>query len=343
MKYRKLGSTGITVSEIGFGTIQLTNLSLQESEKLIRKAYELGINWFDTSRVYFNSERNLGYAARDIRDEITIITKSQSIEVDQLKKDLDTSLKELGTDYIDVYLFHKGTALLQDNFDTENGLLETVMKEKEKGKIRHIGFSAHSTDIVEKGVLYDELEVFMVPANFISTEFIDSEFMKEAVRRNKGVLGMKPFGGGRIDNKEICIKFLKNYPFLLPCFGMKSIDELKYNIDRWMHAGEVEPSDLKEMERIKKLLGKRFCRGCGYCMPCPMGIKIPLITFLKIHDMEVPEDELYTQEVLEDVKKAYNCINCRKCVGKCPYCLEIPSMLKDNVDFYMDKYEKLKY
>lgn len=334
MKYEQLGDTDISFSKLGYGTIQLTNLTHKESKKLIEYAYERGINWFDTARDYFDSEKNLGYAVKTIRNHVNIISKSQKLTSEGLINDLEKSLKVLKTDYLDIFLFHKGHAIVHDDFITAGGLLETLEKEVEKGKIRYLGYSAHSLEIAYKGLGYPSLKAVMVPVNFISTEYVESEFMEKSQENNIGVLGMKPFGGGRIPDKKLCIKYLKKHENVFPCLGIKSIEELENNLLDWDQLGSLTETDLKQMGEISNLLGKKFCRGCGYCMPCPKGIDIPTIAFLKIHMMQLPHEKLYSKEFYHEVEKVKKCIKCKGCIKRCPYGLEIINLIRENANFY---------
>lgn len=331
---RDLGSTGLTVSPLGMGSIQITRLDWQQSIRVVREVMDLGINWFDTARSYLDSELRLGEAFKGIRDRVIIISKSGKQNPEELKREIDESLQRLRTDYLDVFLFHGGDAITKDSFLAPGGMLETAQRAVETGKIRFLGFSAHRPAVALKGLEVEALQVAMVPANFISREYIDGDFMELARKRNAAVLAMKPFGGGRIANAPLCLRFLKGYPELFPCVGIEKPKEMADNLAVWQREEVLTDRDRAEMRRLTDLMGDRFCRSCGYCLPCPEGIPIPTVTFLKVFSMQMPKDRVLTEEHDRAVELARGCSECRQCVERCPYDLEIPDMLKENILFY---------
>jgi predicted aldo/keto reductase-like oxidoreductase len=334
MNRRQLGATGLSVSPLGMGAIQITRLQWDESLRVVREVVELGINWIDTAHDYLDSEKRLGEALRGLREEIVLITKSGSKDPKGLQQDIEESLRRLKTDYLDVFLFHGGDAIVEDGFLAPGGLLEVADRARTEGKIRHLGFSAHRLPVALKGLEVQQLEVAMVPANFISREYIEGPFMQRARGRRMAVLAMKPFGGGRMRNPAICLKFLKGYPDLFPCIGIERRQEMVENIAVWESPEPLQPSEVAELERQARLLGDRFCRGCGYCLPCPEGIPIDTVTFFRIFSMQMPREEVVTPEHTGAAELAKGCTECRQCVQRCPFELDIPAMLKENVHFY---------
>ncbi len=334
MKRRKLGATGIDVSEIGMGTIQMTRLGWKESVEVIHGVYDLGVTWFDTAQGYFDAELRLGEAVRGFRDKVTVITKSGAGDADALAEHIEASLDRLRTDYIDVFFFHGGTAVVSEQFAAPGGLLETALRFVEQGKIRYLGFSAHRPAVALKALEFPELRVAMIPANYINREYVDGAFMREAIGKDVAVLAMKPFGGGRIDAVAPSLRFLKTYPDLIPCIGVDSVEQMAENIAIWEGPDVYGPSDESVLADRRRLLGDRFCRLCGYCLPCPEEIPIPTVNFLKVFSMQMPRDRVVTAAHTEAVEKAELCTACRQCVQRCPYDLEIPDMLKENAAFY---------
>lgn len=331
---RKLGSTGLEVSQLGMGTIQLTRLDWQQSLRVVHEVVDMGINWFDTARGYLDSELRLGEAFKGTRDRVIIISKSLKQTAEELEKEIHESLQRLQTDYLDVFLFHGGDVMEKGSFQAPGGVLERAEKAVEAGKIRFLGFSAHKPAIALKGLNFEPLQVAMVPANFISLEYIDGPFMDQARKQNTAVLAMKPFGGGRISNTPLCLRFLKGYPELFPCIGIEKSQEMRENLVVWEGSDVLSNQDRREIERLTRMLGKSFCRGCGYCLPCPEGIHIPTVTFLEIWSMQMPRDQVVNPDNDKAVELARGCSECRQCVERCPYDLEIPDMLKENIRFY---------
>jgi predicted aldo/keto reductase-like oxidoreductase len=321
------------------GTIQITRLGWQQSLRVLHEVRDMGINWFDTARAYLDSELRLGEAFKEVRDRVIIITKSTKQTAAEVQAEINESLQRLKTDYLDIFLFHGGDVIMKDSFLAPGGVLETAQRAVEAGKIRFLGFSAHRPAVALKGLEAASLQVAMVPANFISREYIDGSFMEEARRRKVAVLAMKPFGGGRITNGRnvnapLCLRFLKGYPELFPCIGIEQSGEMADNLAVWQSDEQISAEDRMEMARITEQMGTRFCRACGYCLPCPEGIHIPTVTFFKVWSKQMPRDQLVNQENAKAVELAERCTECRKCVERCPYDLEIPEMLKENISFY---------
>jgi uncharacterized protein len=336
MKYRKLGTTNLQVSEIGMGTIQITRLPWSDSIKVVREVAELGINWFDTAQGYLDSELRLGEAFRDIRNDVILITKSGSNESDKFREHVEASLQRLQTDYIDVLFFHGAGVVESEKFAEPGGVLETAERFVEKGLVRYLGFSAHKPEIALKALDFEQLKVSMVPANYINREYIDFEFMEKAIAKNVAVIAMKPFGGGRITAIEPSLRFLKTYPELLPCIGIEKTDEMRENIETWDSARSFSDEDDAVLRKQRDLLGDRFCRLCGYCLPCPEEIPIPTVNFLKVFSMQMPREKVVIDKHAEAVEKVNACTECRQCVRRCPYDLDIPEMIKENAAFYRE-------
>lgn len=336
MKNITLGTTGIPISELGMGCIQITRLSRKESTHLIREVHDLGVTWFDTAQGYIDSEERLGEALSGIREDVVIITKSTAADKKILEQHIEESLTKLRTDYIDVFFFHGAAALDEPAFDASGGLLETVESFVQEGKIQHLGFSTHKPALGMKALEYEQLKVGMVPANYINREFIDGTFMEEARKKSLALLAMKPFGGGRLISPGPSLRFLKTYPGIIPCIGIEMVEEMEENIAIWEESAPFSEEDRNFLENQKSLLGEKFCRMCRYCLPCPEGIPIPTVNFLKVFSMQMPLDKVITEEHDAAVKKAEECTECRQCVARCPYDLEIPEMLKEGIEFYRE-------
>ena len=337
MKRKLLGRTGLHLSELGMGTIQLARLEWKESIRLLREVRDMGVNFFDTGRGYFDSELRLAEAFKGMREDVVLITKSGAKTPEALKTDIDESLKRLGTDYIDIFMFHTAVALEQPCFAE---MINVIWDAREAGKIQNFGFSAHKVELAIKALDIMSFAVAMIPANFISREYIDGEFMRLARKWEVGVIGMKPFGGGRIDSPGVSLRFLKRYRHLFPCIGIEHASEMQQNIDIWDNAwkltkeGELFDVDKQKIQRIREQLGNSFCRACGYCMPCPEGIRIPTVTFMQVYAKQMPRSWVVSDAHQEVMDQARKCTECRKCVEKCPFDLNIPEMLRENIEFY---------
>ena len=329
-----LDKTGLVLSPLGMGTVPMvTRIQGHGRVDLVRAVMDLGINWFDTSRNYGDAEEVLGEAFEGVRHEVVIISKSLARDADTLRQHLAVTLQGLRSDYLDVFLFHGGGALKQESFFAPGGLLETAEDAKRDGKVRFLGFSAHNVELAIKALDVASFDLAMVPANFMSVQYIEGAFMAKARQRGVTVLAMKPFGGGRLENARLCLKFLKGYPGVLPCVGIQKIEEMEENIRVWEEGGALTPEDLAEMARIRAELGDRFCRVCGYCMPCPNGISIFFVNLMQAWVKQLSKEALIAT-LGGPVEQAKGCTECRECVEKCPYDLPIPEMLKENVALY---------
>ena len=328
-----MGRTGLQVSPLGMGVIPISRLGWQESIDVVRGVMDLGINWFDTARAYLDTEQRLGEALLGRRYQVILTSKSMATTPEQLVSDMDESLQNLKTDYLDFFFFHGGWAIEEDSFLAPGGLLETAQDFVRAGKARFLGFSAHKVDLAMKGLEVEPLSSLMVPANFISREYLAEDLLDKARERGVAVRAMKPFGGGRIWNPKLCLKFLKTYPGVFPCIGIERVSEMAENIRTWEESGPLTQEDIAEMESIRESLGDRFCRQCGYCMPCPQGIRISQVNSAQVYAALFPRD-YYLDWYTDRIEGAKECIECRECVEKCPYHLSVPEMLKENIAFF---------
>ncbi|WP_027307621.1 aldo/keto reductase [Caloramator sp. ALD01] len=332
MKKRRLGKTNIMVSEVGFGGIPIQRITQREAEKVIKFAVEGGIKFIDTARGYGVSEEYIGNALLGIREKVYIASKSMARTKDAMKEDIERSLKNLRTDYIDLYQLHnvKDEETLKQVM-TEGGALEALLEAKNSGKILHIGITSHSLDLLKKVLEYDVFETIMYPYNIVEDQA--ENLFEEANRRDIGVIAMKPLAGGALEDGELAISYIlnnKNISTVIP--GMDSIEQVKQNIS----AVDIEFNDemMKKCKEIKEKYTQSFCRRCGYCMPCPQGIDIPFSFILKgyydRYDLKAWATERYTAMK----RHASDCIKCGLCETKCPYNLKIRDMLKEVVESF---------
>ena len=341
MEYKRLGKTDLRVSLLGFGAVQICKMPEAEAIDLVREAVDRGINLIDTAHAYPNSEELLGKALKGIRDKVIITTKSFETSKDGLLNDLETSFKRLDTDYIDIFLMHDVSKDKKLDELLNNGVVEAIIKEKEKGNIGFIGFSCHNPDIINRYYGIEDFSVVMIPVNFISTEFVDKNYSK-LVEEDIGILGMKPFGGGRMEDARLSFKYVNQFEKVIPLIGMQSKSELEENIELIKTKSHIDDSDRKSMREIEEELGDKFCRGCGYCMPCNQGIDIVQVNFMKVLFNQFPFDEVVNPKKTKIVEQVDECIECGECIEKCPYSLEIIDMIKENRDYYFARKDKGK-
>jgi uncharacterized protein len=335
----RLGRTGLMVSRSGFGSLPIQRISFDESREILIKAYEGGINFFDTARQYSDSEEKIGYALSGVRENIIIATKSHAEDKKTLFEHLETSLKNLKTDYIDLYQIHNPSELPDPN--DPDGLYAGMLEAKEKGLIRHIGITNHSIKNAIAAAESGLYETVQFPLNSLSSGE-DLELVELCRKLDIGVIAMKAMSGGLITNPASTFTFLRQYGNILPIWGVQKMSEIEDFI-----ALENNPPLLDEVmwEIIKSdraELAGDFCRGCGYCLPCPAGIDIPNQARISLMVKRAPYGEFLEDSFKEKMDLINNCINCGHCRDNCPYKLDTPDLLKKELKKYYEFYEAHK-
>ncbi len=336
MREVRLGRTGIVVVQNGFGALPVQRVSEDEAVMLLRKAYSGGMRFFDTARAYSDSEEKLGKAFGDgyiDRDKIIIATKTPSKNPEDFWKDLETSLDKLKTDYIDIYQFHMMNECWKPGED--NGMYECMVKAKEQGKIRHIGGTAHklgvAIDIVNSG-LYDTLQY---PISYLADQK-EIELIKLCNKKDVGMIAMKGLAGGLINNSKAAMAFINEFDGIVPIWGIQKESEL----DEWLSYMDNPPLMDDEIKAFIKSeqdeLKGDFCRGCGYCMPCTMDIQINQCNRMSLLLRRAPSKVWLSDYWQGEMEKITQCIECGACLSKCPYGLDIPSLLKKNLEDYRE-------
>ena len=326
-----LGKTGITVCRNGFGALPIQRIGKEDAAYLVRKAYENGVNFFDTARAYTDSEEKLGYATSSFRDKIFIATKTAAKNGEDLKKDLETSLSLLKTDYIDIYQFHNPPFCPKPGDGT--GLYEAMLEAKNEGKIRHIGITNHRLGVAKEAIESGLYETLQFPFSYISGEK-EMELLAMCREKDMGFIAMKGLAGGLLNNSRVCYAFMSQFDNVLPIWGVQREREL----DEWLSYNDNPPVMDEEVKSIiekdRKELSGDFCRGCGYCMPCPMGIQISECARMIQMIRRSPSQGQLGAEAQAMMANIHNCVKCGKCMDKCPYSLPIPTLLEKNLEDY---------
>lgn len=333
MQYVILGKTGLEVSEVGFGCIPIIRLSTAEAMTVLRRAYDCGITLFDTANAYLDSEEKMGLAFEGIRNRLVLATKTLKRDREGAEADIDLSLKRLRTDYIDLFQIHQLS--LESDYDSatgSGGVLEAALRARQAGKIRHIGITSHSIEMAARLVKTGLFSTVQFPFNFIESKPVE-ELHPVARHEKMGILAMKPFGGGALDNAELCFKFLRQFPDVIPLPGFDAVEQVDQIAAIYKTENKVFPEDLNAMEKYRKELGQRFCRRCEYCQPCEQGVMItPAMAYpIVAHRMSGAKAVGFSAKTMESVR---NCTECGECVNRCPYSLPIPEMLKENLALY---------
>lgn len=333
MDYVTLGRTEIKVCKNGFGALPIQRISFDSAKEILLHAYNNGINFFDTARFYTDSEEKIGYALSDVRDKIYIATKTAAQNADDFWKDLNTSLNNMKTDYIDIYQFHNPSFCPKPNDGT--GLYEAMLEAKAQGKIRFIGLTNHRLAVAQEAidsVLYDTIQF---PFCYLATDK-DIAIVENCKKNNLGFIAMKGLSGGLISNSAAAYAFMAQYDNVLPIWGVQRMSELNEFLSYNTNPPSVT-SEIKELiDNDRKMLAGEFCRGCGYCMPCPVGIEINNCARMSLLLRRSPSELQLTPAVQAKMKKIENCLHCNQCKSKCPYGLDTPKLLEENYKDYVE-------
>lgn len=326
-----LGSTGITVNKNGFGALPIQRVSTEEAVKLARMAYDAGITFFDTARYYSDSEVKLGEAFDGMRDKVYIATKTGAQNADDFWKELETSLKNLRTDYIDIYQFHNPAFVPKEG--DESGLYDAALKAKEQGKIRHIGITNHRLSVANEAIDSGLYETLQFPFCYLATEK-DLELVSKCKEKNMGFIAMKALSGGLINNSEAAYAYLSQFDNVLPIWGVQREKELLEFISYIDNPPKMTDEIKAVIEKDRSELLGEFCRGCGYCMPCPVGIEINNAARMSLMLRRAPSKGWLSEDWQKKMKLIEDCLHCGKCKGKCPYSLDTPTLLEKNYEDY---------
>ena len=326
----RLGRTDLLVTKNGFGALPIQRIDTDAACKLLRRAYDSGINYFDTARMYTDSEEKIGIALSDVRGKIIISTKTLATKVEDFWKDLNTSLSLLKTDYIDIYQFHNPPFCPKPGDGT--GLYEAMMEAKDKGMIRHIGITNHRYTVAEEAVRSGLYETLQFPFSYLAGEK-EEALVRLCEEKDVGFICMKALAGGLITYSDVAYAFLDQYP-VAPIWGIQK----EWELDEFLSYNDSPPALTDErkafIEKEREELAGDFCRGCGYCMPCPVGIEINDCARMSLLLRRSPAEGHLTEKGQARMKKIEDCINCGQCRSRCPYGLDTPALLRKNYEDY---------
>ena len=325
MRKIRLGKTELMVTSTSFGALPIQRVSMDEAVEILRKAYDKGINYFDTANAYTDSEEKIGRALSDVRENIVISTKSGGTDKKTVISHIENSLKMLKTDYIDLFQFHN-PAQLPDPEDPD-GAFAGALSMKEKGYIRHIGITNHRQKLAQDAIKSGLYETLQFPFSYISSD-ADIDLARQCKEADMGFIAMKGLAGGLLDKPRACRAFFNQFDNVVPIWGI----QFMWQLDQWLEVEEEAPvldDELKAIiEKDRKDLAGNFCRSCGYCLPCPAGINIPTAARIDMLLRRSPYKRYMTEEFYAEMHKIDNCIGCRSCASKCPYGLDTPNLLK---------------
>ena len=327
MEYRILGRTGLKVSRMGFGGIPIQRIDAKGTRALMLRLRDEGINYIDTARGYTVSESYLGEALEGIRGDFILATKSMSRTKEAMAKDIDISLGNLRTDYIDLYQVHNPSVAQLEQVVAPGGALEALQEAKAAGKIGHIGLTAHSLEVFAMGLEMPWVETIMFPYNIVESQGLD--LIAKCAEKGIGFIDMKPLAGGAIEDATLALRYVcanDNVTITIP--GMAELAELDQNLAAVNDTTPLTDADFARMDAIRKELGTHFCRRCNYCAPCTVGISIPSCFLFHGYLQRYGLADWAKGRYAAMSVKASACIGCGACEGRCPYSLPIRDMLK---------------
>ena len=331
MKTITLGTTGITVPQNAFGALPIQRVDLETATSILRRAYEGGMRFFDTARAYSDSEEKLGHAFEGMRDQIYLASKTMGRTPEAFREQLETSLTLLKTDHLDIYQFHCVDQCYRPGDGT--GMYECMLEAKAAGKIRHIGVTAHKLGVARECIESGLYETLQYPLSYLSSEK-ELELVKLCEEHHMGFIAMKGLAGGLINNSRAAFAFMSQFDNVLPIWGIQKMTEL----EEWLSYMDEPPALDAEIsafiEKEKQELNGEFCRGCGYCMPCPAGILINNCARMSLMVRRAPSASWLNETWQANMKKIEDCLHCGQCMEKGPYELTTPELLQKNYEDY---------
>ncbi len=337
MKSVRLGKTGLQVSRIGVGSIPIQRLSEPEAIRVVQRCLELGVTFFDTANSYTTSEGRIGKALAawgGRREQVIVATKTAARDRATALEHLELSLRRLKVDFIDLWQLHNvSSAEAYEEVLGPGGALEAARQALEAGKVRHVGVSSHSLDVALEAVHSGLFETIQFPFNFVANEAVE-KLVPLAKEQDVGFIAMKPFGGGMLGNANLAIKYLLQFDGVVPDPGVEKAHEIEEIVAIANAPWELTSVEWEQIARIRAEVGVRFCRRCGYCEPCPEGVRVSLVMNLPSAWKRMPAERLTTGNLAEAIQTGRNCIECGECEEKCPYLLPIREMIAENMAIY---------
>ena len=326
----RLGKTDLEVNKNGFGALPIQRRNEKDSIEILKKAYDNGINFYDTARFYTDSEEKLGKAFEDVRENIYIATKTGMETAEEFWSDLENSLKNLRTDYVDLYQFHNISFVPK----AEDDLYKAMLEAKQEGLIKHIGITTHKITHAHEALDSGLYETLQYPFSYLSGDE-ELKLIEKCKSLDIGFIAMKAMGGGLIKNSKASFAYINQFSNVLPIWGIQKLEELDEFLS--YDSNTILDDKLKSaIEQDKKELGDNFCRGCGYCMPCPEEINISLCARMSLWIRRFPTEPNLDERTQEIMKHTLDCVECYECVDRCPYELDIPELLKENYEDYQN-------
>ncbi len=337
MQTMTLGKTGLVVTKPAFGALPIQRRDKDEAVRILRRAYEGGIRYFDTANAYSDSEEKLGLALADVRGDVVISTKSLARDHDTVAKHIQMSLERLRTDYIDLFQFHQACSWEE----IDSGAWDAAMEAKAKGYVRHIGLSSHSVRFAAEAVASGRFETLQYPFSYLSSPE-EQALVRSCLDAGMGFIAMKALAGGLLSNARAVHAFMREQEGVVPIYGVQTMEELT----EWLALAEEDPAMDEALQAVidadREQLSGQFCRSCGYCMPCPQGIEINNCARMDMLIRRGPWKPWFTPQWQANMAKIETCLECGRCKARCPYHLDTPKVLKYMLKDYREFYEAHK-
>ncbi len=333
----RLGKTDLLVTRTSFGALPVQRIPLVDAVKLLRRAYDAGINYYDTANMYTDSEEKLGQALHDVRKNVVLSTKSGGTDKKTVLVHIEQSLRNLQTDYIDLFQFHN-PAVLPDPEDPD-GPYAAALEMQKKGYIRHIGITNHRLRVAQEAIASGNFETLQFPFCYLAAKQ-DLDLVEQCKAADMGFIAMKGLSGGLLNHAEACYAFMREFDNVVPIWGIQH----EWELDQWLELSRRDPHLTPELRAViehdRKDLAGNFCRSCGYCLPCAAGIDIPQAARMSALLRRSPYQPYMTDVWYQKMHQVENCIHCDACKSRCPYGLDTPAllqlMLKDYDAFYAE-------
>ncbi len=331
MKLVRLGRTELMVTKTAFGALPIQRISRADAVRLVRHAYEGGINYFDTANAYSDSEEKLGEAFEGIRQNVIISTKTGAKDKATAMQHIELSLKRLRTDYIDLLQFHNPEELPSP--EDPDGPYAAALEMQKRGYVRHIGITNHRLPVAKQAIASGWYETLQFPFSHISSQ-ADIDLMHDAVAADMGFIAMKGLSGGLLNNAAACYAFMKQHESVVPIWGIQKESELQEWLELAKRDPDMDETLAEQIEKDRRELGHEFCRGCGYCKPCTVGIRIDFACRMNELLHRGPYWSYLTDEWYEEMQKIADCVHCDLCKSRCPYGLDTPKKLEWQLQAY---------
>ena len=331
MKMVKLGRTGLSVPQLAFGALPIQRTDKSEAVRILRAAYDGGIRFFDTARAYSDSEEKIGAALSAVRKDIVIATKTTAVDAKTAAEHLEMSLSNMKTGYIDIIQLH--TPERMPDPGDENSAYAELVRAKKAGKVRFIGMTNHRAHVAREAVESGLFDTLQFPMSHISSQS-DLSLVDLCVSHNVGFIAMKALCGGLITDIPAAFSFFRRYDHVVPIWGIQRMRELEEFLALEKNPPVPDEALLSAIDRDRRELASSFCRGCGYCLPCPAGIPIPMSARISFLLRRAPYAQFLTPEWKEMMGRIKSCVNCGSCKAKCPYNLDTPALLREMLADY---------